>query len=106
MSTPRQAAMAAALWAGTGSLVSHGAAGSLWGLDGVRTTRVEVWVPAPRNPRTSEVTVHRGKRLDRADRTVLDNIPITTVTRTIIDLSGRLEDDALLSLVEASFRSN
>jgi very-short-patch-repair endonuclease len=99
-----QAAMAAALWAGDGALVSHGSAGLLWGIDGVRGPKTELWVPAPRNPRARDVVVHRGERLDRADRTNLGPIPITTPVRTLIDVSGRLEDDRLLAAMESVFR--
>jgi very-short-patch-repair endonuclease len=100
----QQAAMAAALWAGEGALVSHGSAGVLWGIDGVRGPKPELWVPAPRNPRTRDVIVHRGERLDRADRTKLGPIPITTPVRTLIDVAGRLEDDRLLAAMESLFR--
>jgi very-short-patch-repair endonuclease len=100
----RQDAMAAALWAGDGALVSHGSAGVLWGIEGVRGPRPELWVPSPRNPRTPEVTVHRGLRVDRADRTMLGPIPITTPVRTLIDVAGRLEDDRLLAAMESVFR--
>ncbi|HEY3672534.1 MAG TPA: type IV toxin-antitoxin system AbiEi family antitoxin domain-containing protein [Acidimicrobiia bacterium] len=100
----RQAVMGAALWAGAGALVSHGAAGVLWGIDGVRAPKLELWVPTPRNPRCDEVIVHRGERLDRADRTTLGAIPITTPIRTLIDVAGRLEDDPLLAAMESVFR--
>jgi very-short-patch-repair endonuclease len=43
-------------------------------------------------------------RLDRADRTVLDGIPITTPTRTLIDIAGRFEDHKLLSVLEDLIR--
>jgi very-short-patch-repair endonuclease len=102
--TSRQAAKAATLWAGDGAVLSHGAAGVLWGMEGVRAAKPEVWVQAPRNPRSRDVTVHRGTRLDRADRANLDGIPITTPTRTLIDVSGRLEDDALLGVLEYCLR--
>jgi very-short-patch-repair endonuclease len=101
---PRQGAMAAALWAGDGALVSHGAAGVHWGIDGVRGPKPELWVPAPRNPRSEKVVVHRGERLDRADRTTLGAMPITTPIRTLIDVAGRLEDDRLLAAMESVFR--
>jgi very-short-patch-repair endonuclease len=102
----RQAAMAAALWAGEGALVSHAAAGVLWGIDGIRTRRVELWVPNDRRPRSTLVVVHRGNRLDRADRTMQGPIPVTTPIRTLIDVAGRLEDDRLLAAMEDLFRRN
>ena len=80
--------MAAALWAGDGALVSHGTAGVLWGIEGVASAKVELWVPATRRARHEIVVVHRGTRLDRADRTMLGPIPITTPVRTLIDLVG------------------
>jgi very-short-patch-repair endonuclease len=102
----RQAAMAAALWAGEGAVISHAAAGVLWQIEGIRARKVELWVPSPRNPRSELVTVHRGTRVDRADRTGLGSIPITTPIRTLIDLAGRLEDHRLLAAMESVFRRN
>jgi very-short-patch-repair endonuclease len=100
----RQAAMAAALWAGEGAVVSHGTAGTLWGIEGARAGKVELWVPSPRDPRHEQVIVHRGTRIDRADRTMLGPIPITTPARTLIDLSPRMEDDRLVGAMESVFR--
>jgi very-short-patch-repair endonuclease len=96
-------AMAATLWAGATSLVSHATAAVLWGVEGVRTRRVEIWTP--RSLESDIVVVHRGTRIDRADRTMLGPIPITTPVRTLIDLSPRFEDDALAGLVESTIRS-
>jgi very-short-patch-repair endonuclease len=96
--------MASVLWAGTDCYVSHGAASVLWGFEGVRSPKVEIWVPRPRNPRSSLVVVHRGPPLEDLDRAELDSIPITTPTRTLIDVAGRLEDEALLTLLETCVR--
>jgi very-short-patch-repair endonuclease len=101
----RSQAMAATLWAGPDSLVAFGTAAELWGLEGVRSTRTEIWIPAARSRGSRVVVVHRGTRLDRADRARLDGIPITTPTRTLIDVSARLENEALLATMEAAFRS-
>jgi very-short-patch-repair endonuclease len=43
-------------------------------------------------------------RLDRADRTTVDGIPVTTPVRTLIDISGRLEDPKLSALLEDLLR--
>jgi very-short-patch-repair endonuclease len=102
--TPQQRALASVLWAGPGSLVSHATAASLWAMTRVRARGVELWVPSGNRRTESTITVHRGTRLDRADRTSLDSIPITTPTRTLIDVAGRLEDDALLDAMEDLFR--
>jgi very-short-patch-repair endonuclease len=103
--TARTDAMAAVLWAGEGSLISHATAAGAWGIEGVRAHKPELWVPEGHRKRSSLVAVHRGTRLDRADRVVLDGVPITSPTRTLIDVSGRLEDDALLAAMESAFRS-
>jgi very-short-patch-repair endonuclease len=50
--------------------------------------------------------VHRGTRIDRADRTEIGPIPVTTPVRTVIDLAGRLEDHRLLAAMESVFRRN
>ncbi len=61
-------------------------------------------MPQARHVRSPLVSVHRGTRLDRADRTTLDGIPITTVTRTLIDMAGRLVDRRLLAVTEDLIR--
>jgi very-short-patch-repair endonuclease len=94
----RKTVMAATLWAGEGSLVSHAAAAALWNFEGVRARKVEVW--STRSRRSARVVVHRGTRLDRADRTMLGPIPITTPVRTLIDMAGRLEDLRLSAVME------
>src|SRR5436190_4361471 len=73
--TERQRALAAVLWAGDGALVSHATAARLWEFEHVRGNKIEIWLAYPHNRRHKDVTVHRGTRLDRADRTVLDGIP-------------------------------
>jgi very-short-patch-repair endonuclease len=100
----QQAAMAGALYAGDGALVSHGTAGALLGLDGVRAKDVELWVPSAKKTEVRGLTIHRGTRLDRADRSMLGPIPVTTAVRTLIDLSPRMEDERLLATTEDAIR--
>ena len=61
-------------------------------------------MPAQRGLRSELIDVHRGGRLDRADRTNLDGIPITTPIRTLIDMAGRLEDHRLVAVTEDLIR--
>ena len=100
----RQAAMAAALWAGPGTLISHATAGVLWQLDGVATTRVEVTVPEPLHPRHPGVVVHRTAKLLDIDRSPTDGIPVTSVLRTLIDLASTLALEHLELAVEDAMR--
>src|ERR1700755_3271385 len=91
--TDLQLPMAAVFWAGEGAVLSHATAARIWGIEGARERKVELWVPWPRNPRHDLVTVHRGGRIDRADRSRQGPLALTTPIRTLIDLSARLEDD-------------
>ena len=102
--TVRQVALAPVLWAGPRSLASHATAAALHGFRHLRPPgSPEIWIPVTRRIESPAVTVHHGTRLDRADRTAVDGIPVTTPVRTLIDLSGRLEDQQLLALTEDLF---
>ena len=85
--------MAAVLACGPGAVLSHRAAAALWGIRG--GGRTEVTVPRGRRPRpgirlhwanlpADEVTVHHG-------------IPVTTIARTLFDLSAVVQRDELRS---------
>lgn len=97
--TQEQAAFGAALWAGEPSLISHASAGVLWGLGGLATKRVNLWTPPTRNLRSQLVQVHRGV-IEPMDRRMIGPIPVTSVPRTLIDLAGVLDDEALHAAVE------
>lgn len=99
-----QLAMGGVLYAGNDALVSHGTAGKLWRIEGARARTVELWVASTKKSDGNGLTIHRGDRLDRADRTMLGPIPITTPARTIIDLAARMEDDRLVLAFEDAFR--
>ena len=56
-------------------------------------------------PLIDGVTVHRARRLEPHDRTIVDGVPVTTGARTVIDLAGTLGRSELTSLVgEATLR--
>jgi very-short-patch-repair endonuclease len=96
-------AFAVVLWAGEGAAVSHGSAAGLVAMPMVRSRITEVLVPPGRDLRSPWVRVHRGE-LDACDRQIVNGVPVTTPTRTLIDVAGRLEDDALLAVMEDAFR--
>ena len=102
--TLHQSAMAAALYVGEGAVVSHGTAGLLWEIPGARSSSVELWVPSAKRTVVDGLVLHRGTRVDRADRWMLGPIPVTSAARTLIDLSARMEDDRLLAAMEDAFR--
>jgi very-short-patch-repair endonuclease len=91
----RQRLLAATLVAGPGAVASHLAAAWIWGFDGVRPDRVEVSVPRSRNPRGVDGVVHRVSDLLAVDVTTAGPLPITTPSRTLLDIASRLDDAAL-----------
>ncbi len=78
-------------WAGTlatEGVLSHRSAAASWDLLGP-PTRVEV-TTLRRSASTPAITVHRSRTLTTHDRTALDGLPLTTVTRTLVDLADVL----------------
>lgn len=100
--TGRQGMMAATLWAGAGALLSHRAAGVLHGLDGVTADRLEV--TAPRRLRSGDVVAHFTSSFTAIDRDLVDSIPVTSATRTLIDLACVLDRDLLELGLEDALR--
>jgi predicted transcriptional regulator of viral defense system len=79
--------MAAVLAAGPGAVLSHRKAAALHGLLTCNRARVEVTVPRRSLPTRAGVEVHRSKTLTDEDRGVANNIPCTTVARTLLELA-------------------
>jgi very-short-patch-repair endonuclease len=81
--------MAAVLGCGDGSVVSHATAAALWGLlpYPARDRPVEVTVPIGRVRRRRGIRVHRAD-LEHEEVTKLKRIPVTTPTRTLLDLAS------------------
>jgi hypothetical protein len=89
--TWEQAAMGAVLAAGPEAVASHSTAGVLWGLPNVfHEVTFEVSTPRPRRVRQPGVRVHRTVRFLEMEHTVRRAIPVTSVARTLIDLSGAM----------------
>ncbi len=79
--------LAAVLAAGPGAALSHRSAAALHGLLPERGRRVEV-VSTARRVRTNWVEAHAARSLGPDDVTRCGAIPVTTVTRTLVDLAG------------------
>lgn len=79
--------MAAALACGREAAVSHRTAATLHGLLDYNGTKTDVAVPGPRGRRRGNLIVHGSLVLPADDITVEDNIPCTTVARTLFDLA-------------------
>jgi hypothetical protein len=99
-----QKLMAATLWAGPESAVSHRSAAALWKLDGVDADGlVEVTTARPRNPDVPQgIILHRTKLLTPSDAGWLGALRVTGLARTLIDLGAVVPDPAV---VEAAMES-
>jgi hypothetical protein len=89
-------AYAAVLACGPGAVLSHGSAASLWGVAKRWQTPFEVTVKTLR--RRPAIRMHRTK-LHRLDIRVHDGIRVTSPARTVLDISPRLNDKALIRAV-------
>jgi very-short-patch-repair endonuclease len=79
--------LSAVLAYGNRAVLSHRSAAVLWRICPERGRRIDVTVPSGGSrPARGEVIVHRCS-LPAEHRTVLDRIPVTTPSRTIIDLA-------------------
>ena len=101
--TWEQAAVAAALSAGRGAVASHETAAALWGLTPTRPDRLEISNVRASQHRLAGVQAHRSTVIE-PDRTVHRQIPVTTVARTIIDLSARCSPSRLGKLLDEGLR--
>lgn len=89
--------MAAVAACGQGAVLSHLDAAALWQIYDGTGARVHVTVGSSR--RADGIWVHRARRLDPDDVTVKAGIPVTTVARTLVDLTDLLGPDRILRAI-------
>jgi hypothetical protein len=85
--------LAAVIAAGEGALLSGMAAAYLLGL--VKGSAPPPEVTAPTERRIEGVKTHRCRFLNAQDATLVRGVPVTTVPRTLVDISSVLSLDAL-----------
>jgi hypothetical protein len=98
-----QSILAAVLAFGPGAVASHTTAAGLWRFPDVEPERIELTGSRPHRIRLEGVRSHRTVAFLAEEHTRLDRIPLTTVARTLVDLSallsvtqlGIITDDAL-----------
>jgi len=95
---------AAILAVGPGAVLSHHEAAALHALRPSPRTTIDVTVAARR--RVPGVRIHRVERLAPEDVTTVDDIPTTTVSRTLVDLATVLPAAALRKALEEAERSH
>ncbi|MGI9019531.1 MAG: DUF559 domain-containing protein [Solirubrobacterales bacterium] len=98
--------LAAVLACGDGALLSHTSAGGLHGI--TPTDRRLVHVTSRRHARRadSEIAHHRTRSLHRDDIAVVGGIPVTSVSRTLVDLAAVLDADRVRDAFEEADRLN
>ena len=79
---------AAVLACGPGAVLSHRSAAVLHEIRDWGATRIEVTVPRRSRRRHTGVSVHCSINLAPADIAVINNVPCTSLARTLLDLAG------------------
>jgi uncharacterized protein DUF559 len=99
-----QVVLAAVLAAGTHAVASHSTAGILWELPFVEARAVELTTPRTHWARMPGVRAHRTVAFLRCEHTVHRRIPVTTVARTLVDLSGSLSVPQIGRMTDRALR--
>jgi hypothetical protein len=94
--------LAAVMACGPRAALSHRSAADLWGLR-PNATRIEVSVPQEGGG-AERVQVHRTRMLAPQDFTVNDGIPVTSVARTLLDLSAVVKAPDLATAIDRAER--
>jgi very-short-patch-repair endonuclease len=91
--------MAALLACGPDAALSHRTAATLWGLRTEAPLPVDVTTSTAHGRKHARITTHRT-RLHPLDALVIDDLRVTTPSRTIVDMAATLEGRALREVVE------
>lgn len=101
-----QSAMAAVLDAGPAAVASYATAAALWDLPGFPPGQLEVSRPRCGANRPSTLAeVHHPRFLPSHHFTVRRLVPVTTLARTVFDLSGVLSEARTERALQAALRS-
>jgi very-short-patch-repair endonuclease len=91
----RQSAMAALLWCGPSSFLSHATAASLLQVPCPADPVAHVTAPRATRRTSPTVHIHRPTELTGRDRLEVDGLACTSGTRTVIDLASVLDGERL-----------
>ncbi len=84
--------------------LSQRAAVAWWGLEGSRRSVVDVMVRRGRLPVLAGVEVHRSRDLSDLDVAVVDGLPVTTVTRSLLDVGALVHPQRLRQMADDAVR--
>ena len=94
--------MAGILACGPGAVLSHTSAGELHGI--AKGRGIHVASPTRSRHGIPKLTLHQPRGLAPDEVTVIDGIPVTSVTRTLVDLAAILDYDQLKRAWQAAQR--
>ena len=94
--------LAAVMACGNKAVLSYRSAADLWGL---RPTDVRLEVTVPEVCRRIRgIEIHRSRILTASDQTIKDGIPVTSVARTLLDLSAVVRATDLPAAIDRAER--
>jgi hypothetical protein len=99
--SPHGECFAAVFACGPGAVLSHHSAAWLHGLARWSPEPFHVTGPIARRPRLP-VRIHRARRLEEADRKVVEGIAVTAVPRLLLDMAAAIRFEQLERMVERS----
>ncbi len=98
--SPRGECLGAVLAVGTGSLLSYRSAAWLWGLSRQLPHPFDVTAASAHRQAPSGVRVHRARHLLEPDRGLIDNVPLTSLPRTLLDYASAVRFEQLQRAIE------
>jgi hypothetical protein len=96
--------VAALLAAGPTAFLSHRTAAAIWHLRVLTIRWIDVTVPGQGREDRDGLIVHRTRSLDDADVTTVNGLRVSSVPRTLIDLSHREHPSEIKRLVTQAIR--
>jgi very-short-patch-repair endonuclease len=92
--------MAAVLAGGPDAVLSHVSAAALWEMRASEATWIDITVPRTGRRSRPALRVHRPRRLLPDEVTIRHRIPVTSASRTVLDMAARLPPTRLYRLLD------
>lgn len=92
--------LAPLLSAGPPAAASHFAAAVLHGIPGYSEGAPEISIPRGAGQRRPDAIVHTSTDLERCNRVLRHGIPVTDLSRTLLDIGRKVKDPRLLECIE------
>jgi very-short-patch-repair endonuclease len=89
---------------GPSSVLCRRTSGALLGLEGVEEGPIELYVPNNKKPRGKGIVFSRSTSLATSDVTRFGKLPVTTATRTLIDLGSVMSEEQVEIAFECAYR--